>query len=67
MVDFFEDMMRVIRWFREPANHEAAVAMAAHVTKQPAGGFAAFIFTKEESIAIPKLGPISIRCKRTSA
>jgi ABC-type nitrate/sulfonate/bicarbonate transport system substrate-binding protein len=25
MVDFFEDMMRVIRWYRDPANHDAAL------------------------------------------
>jgi NitT/TauT family transport system substrate-binding protein len=57
MVDFFADMMRVIRWFRDPANHEAAVAVAAHLTKQPAAGLAPFLFTKEDSYVDPKLEP----------
>jgi NitT/TauT family transport system substrate-binding protein len=57
MVDFFEDMMRVIRWFRDPANHDAAVAVAANLTKQPAAGLAPFLFTKEDSYVDPKLEP----------
>jgi NitT/TauT family transport system substrate-binding protein len=57
MVDFFEDMMRTIRWFRDPANHEAAVTVAANLTKQPAAGLAPFLFTKEDSYVDPKLEP----------
>jgi len=57
MVDFFADMMRVIRWFRDPANHEAAVAIAANLTKQSAAGLAPFLFTKEDSYVDPKLKP----------
>ena len=57
MVDFFEDMMRVIRWFRDPANHDAAVTIAATLTKQPAAGLAPILFTKEDSYVDPKLEP----------
>jgi NitT/TauT family transport system substrate-binding protein len=57
MVDFFEDVMRVQRWFRDPANHDAAVAVAANLTKQPAAGLAPFLFTKEDSYVSPKLEP----------
>src|SRR5690348_2078169 len=57
MVDFCEDMMRVIRWFRDPANHDAAVAVAANLTKQPAAGLAPFLFTKEDSYVDPRLEP----------
>ncbi|HLI21101.1 MAG TPA: ABC transporter substrate-binding protein [Stellaceae bacterium] len=57
MVDFFEDMMRVIRWFRDPANHDAAVAIAANLTKQPASSLSPFLFTKEDSYVDPKLHP----------
>jgi NitT/TauT family transport system substrate-binding protein len=57
MVDFFEDMMRVQRWFRDPANHDAAVTIAANLTKQPAAGLAPFLFTKEDSYVDPKLEP----------
>lgn len=57
MVDFFEDMMRVMRWFRDPANHDAAVTVAANLTKQPAAGLAPFLFTKDDSYVDPKLEP----------
>lgn len=57
LVDFFEDMMASFRWFREPANHEAAVAMAARVTHQPAGNFADFIFTDKDFYRDPDLRP----------
>jgi NitT/TauT family transport system substrate-binding protein len=57
MVDFFEDMMRAIRWFRDPANHDAAVAIAAHLTKQSAAAISPILFTKEDSYVGPKLEP----------
>jgi sulfonate transport system substrate-binding protein len=57
MVDFFEDMMRVQRWFRDPANHDAAVTIAANLTKQPAAGLTPILFTKEDSYVDPKLEP----------
>ncbi len=57
MVDFFEDMMLVMRWFRDPANHGAAVTVAANLTKQPAAGLAPFLFTKDDSYVDPKLEP----------
>jgi NitT/TauT family transport system substrate-binding protein len=57
MVDFFEDMMRVIRWYRDPANHDAAVAIAANLTKQPPASLTSFLFTKQDSYVDPKLQP----------
>ena len=57
MVDFFEDMMRAIRWFRDPANHAEAVAIAARITRQPPANLAAFLFTKNDSYVDPKLKP----------
>jgi len=45
VVDFFEDMLRAIRWFNDPANHDAVVAIAAKFTKlQPQQ--LGYIFTK---------------------
>lgn len=35
MADFMEDSLRISRWFLDPANHAAAVAIAARVAKQP--------------------------------
>ncbi|HEY3919169.1 MAG TPA: ABC transporter substrate-binding protein [Stellaceae bacterium] len=57
MVDFFEDMMRVERWFRDPANHAAAVAIAANLTRQPAASLDPYLFTKNDSYVDPTLHP----------
>lgn len=35
LVDYFEDAMRATRWFLDPKNHVAAIAIVAQVTKQP--------------------------------
>ena len=35
LVDFMEDTLRILRWYLDPANHEAAVDIFARVTKQP--------------------------------
>lgn len=35
LVDYFEDAMRASRWFLDAANHAAAIAIVAQVTKQP--------------------------------
>jgi NitT/TauT family transport system substrate-binding protein len=34
-VDFFEDHIRAVRWFLDPKNREAALTLAAEVTKLP--------------------------------
>src|SRR5262249_38401477 len=33
--DFMEDSLRILRWYLDPANHEAAVDIFARVAKQP--------------------------------
>jgi hypothetical protein len=48
MVDFMEDAVRVVRWYLDPANHDAAVQIAARVTKQPPERFAGWLFTNKE-------------------
>ena len=35
LVDFMEDALRILRWYLDPANHEAAVDIFARVVKQP--------------------------------
>ncbi len=57
LVDFFEDMMAVYRWFRDPANHAAAVAIVARVTRQPPENFASWIFTDADVYRDPDLRP----------
>ena len=35
MVDFMEDALRILRWYQDPANHEAVMDICARLTKQP--------------------------------
>jgi NitT/TauT family transport system substrate-binding protein len=35
LVDFLEDVVRAIRWFTDPKNHEEAVAVVARINKAP--------------------------------
>jgi NitT/TauT family transport system substrate-binding protein len=53
MVDFMEDCIRVYRWYLDPKNHDAAVEIAAKVTKRPAAGFAGWLFTKKDYYRSP--------------
>lgn len=46
-VDFFEDYIRAIRWFLDPANHKEAVEICADVTKLPADRLD-YVFTKKD-------------------
>jgi sulfonate transport system substrate-binding protein len=46
MVDFMEDSIRAVRWFLDPKNHKEAVAIAARVSKRPAGAFDKWLYTK---------------------
>jgi NitT/TauT family transport system substrate-binding protein len=56
VVDFFEDMLRAIRWFSDPANHDDVVAIAAKFTKlQPQQ--LGYIFTKGDFYRDPNSIP----------
>jgi len=46
LVDFMEDVLRVTRWYTDPANHDEAVAIIAQFTKRPPASFASWLFTK---------------------
>jgi ABC-type nitrate/sulfonate/bicarbonate transport system substrate-binding protein len=56
LVDFMEDSLRITRWYLDPANHQAAMEIAARVTKQPAERFK-WIFTKEDCFRDPNMMP----------
>src|SRR6201997_2182146 len=45
LVDMMEDMIRIVRWYLDPANHQEAVAIAARLTKQPPERFDSWLFT----------------------
>ena len=47
LVDFMEDALRVERWYLDPKNHDAAVAIAAKVTKHPPQAFESWLYKKD--------------------
>lgn len=46
--DFFEDMVRALHWYLDPANRKEAIAVVAAFTKQPPERFEAYLFTKRD-------------------
>ncbi|MGH7088547.1 MAG: ABC transporter substrate-binding protein [Stellaceae bacterium] len=56
MVDFLEDAVRVARYLTDPANHDAAVAIAAKIVKQPPEKLG-YIFTKADTYRDPGMRP----------
>jgi NitT/TauT family transport system substrate-binding protein len=57
MVDMMEDMIRIARWYLDPANHKEAVAIAARLTKQPPERFDPWLFTAKDYYRDPGLKP----------
>jgi NitT/TauT family transport system substrate-binding protein len=56
MVDFMEDTLRIVRWYLDPANQQAAAEIAAKVTKQPADRFG-WLFTQKDYYRDPNMLP----------
>ena len=46
IVDFFEDNLRELRWYWNPANHDEAIKAVTDYTKTPAALWASWLFTK---------------------
>ena len=46
--DFFEDMVRSLYWYLDPANRKEAIATVADFTKQPPERFETYLFTKRD-------------------
>ncbi len=67
LVDYMEDFLRSLRWYLDPANHEAAVAIVADFTKQPAARFEPWLLTQGRHVPRPERPPQSRRrCSTTS-
>jgi ABC-type nitrate/sulfonate/bicarbonate transport system substrate-binding protein len=47
LVDFFEDQLRIARWYMDPKNHDAVTEIFSKLTKQPPSRFG-WVFTKED-------------------
>jgi len=56
MVDFFEDTLRIVHWYLDPANHKEAMEIAGRVTKQPPERFD-WLFTKNDTYRDPNMVP----------
>lgn len=56
MVDFMEDMLRVVHWYLDPKNHDAVAQIAHQLTKAPANRFG-WLFTKNDNYRDPNMMP----------
>jgi sulfonate transport system substrate-binding protein len=56
LVEFLEDSLRILHWYLDPKNHDAAAEIAAQLTKQPAERFG-WIFSKNDYYRDPNLMP----------
>jgi NitT/TauT family transport system substrate-binding protein len=56
MVDYMEDMLRVVHWFLDPKNHDEVAKIASKITKAPPERFG-WLFTKKDTYRDPNLMP----------
>ena len=56
MVDFMEDMLRIERWFMDPANHKEVTEIAGKLMKAPPERFD-WLFTKKDYYRNPDMIP----------
>ena len=56
MVDFMEDTLRIVQWYLDPKNQQAAAEIAGRVTKQPAERYS-WLFTDKDYYRNPAMIP----------
>lgn len=56
MKDFVEDYMRAFKWYTDPKNHDASIALAAKIAKRPAADLT-YLFTQDDYYRDPDLVP----------
>ena len=56
MTDFMEDMLRITRWYLDPANHDEVAAISGRLTKQPPERFD-WPFTAKDYYHAPGMRP----------
>jgi NitT/TauT family transport system substrate-binding protein len=56
MVDFMEDTLRIVQWYLDPKNQQAAAEIAGRVTKQPAARYS-WLFTEKDYYRDPNMIP----------
>lgn len=57
LIDFFEDMLALSRWFRNSAHRGEAIAAAARATKQPAERLDGYLFSTRDFYSDPNGKP----------
>jgi len=57
LVDFFEDVQRMLHWYLDPKNREEGIRIVAGFTKQPVADFADWLFTKNDYYRDPDARP----------
>jgi NitT/TauT family transport system substrate-binding protein len=56
MVDFMEDMLRIVHWYLDPKNHDEVAQIASKITKAPPERFG-WLFTKQDTYRDPNMVP----------
>ena len=67
LVDFFEDNLRELRWYWDPAHHDEAIKDVTAFTKTPASLWSGWLFTKGDLFHDPKGMPDLDALKRNIA
>ncbi|HKX06918.1 MAG TPA: ABC transporter substrate-binding protein [Stellaceae bacterium] len=57
LYDFFEDFVRALHWYLDPAHRDAAIEIVASFTKQPKELFASYLFTNTDYYRDPDARP----------
>jgi len=57
LVDFFEDVQTMLRWFLDPTNRAEGIRIVANFTKEPETDFADWLFTKNDYYRDPDARP----------
>jgi len=56
MVDYLEDLLRVVHWYLDPKNHDEVAKIASKITKAQPERFG-WVFTKQDVFRDPNLVP----------
>ena len=63
LVDYMEDMIRIVRWYLDPKNHDEATKIASNLLKVPPER-ANWIFTKQDYYRDPDMMPDLVALQR---
>jgi sulfonate transport system substrate-binding protein len=56
LVDFYEDTLRIVHWYLDPKNHDAAMKIIGNLVHRPPQMFS-YVFTKRDNYHNPNLMP----------